>query len=44
VDKKLIIFGTMIGGGCMGVKIALRGYTINADYNYPVMAVKSLTS
>jgi hypothetical protein len=40
-----MLFGTMMGGGnTMGGNNALRAYTIDASYNCPVIAVKSLTS
>lgn len=39
-----MLFGTMMGGGGMGGNNALRAYTIDANYNCPVIAVKSLTS
>ena len=39
-----MLFGTMMGGGMGGGNNALRAYTIDANYNCPVIAVKSLTS
>ena len=40
-----MLFGTMVGGGgMMGGNNATKAYTIDASYNCPVIAVKSLTS
>jgi hypothetical protein len=39
-----MLFGTMMGGNTMGGNSSLRAYTIDANYNCPVIAVKSLTS